>query len=579
MKSALRPVPWRVLSSRETKLTLSQHTVRLVRFGLAAKLAACLIAGAVGSFAIYGYFNQRAEQKQLEALVSLSAERISDIIQYSAWQAMLHNDRGMLYSMIRDIGREPGIRRVRIINEEGLVQHSTDAAEIGTLVDKRAEACYACHSQSQPLTRLARRDRARIFADDAGARTLAVIRPIENHAECSNAACHAHPAERRILGVIDAHLALDTVDAQMAEHRRQGYLYLAAMCVFGCLLSVVFVWYFVHHPVSALVRGTRRLAEGDLAHRIQVSSRDELGLAAESFNQMAHELEEAHEESTRWARTLEDRVKEKTAELETAYKGLIHTEKMASLGRLAATVAHEVNNPLFGMLTYARLVQKDLRRPEIDDAARKRMSESLQVIEHESRRCGDLMKNLLAFARQSPPQRAPVQVNMVVERAVTLVTHQLALAQTVLLKNLADDLPEIPCDAGQIQQVLIVLIVNASEALGKGGEIRVTTAPLPGRQGVRLTVKDNGPGIPETIQQQIFEPFFSTKDNQHRTGLGLAVAKGIVDRHGGSITVRSEVGFGAEFRVDLPLGAPPEAAPGETEKAAAQPAQGATTET
>ena len=533
----------------------------------------------MGSFAIYGYFNQRAEQKQLEALVSLSAERISDIIQYSAWQAMLHNDRGMLYSMIRDIAREPGIRRVRIINEEGLVQHSTDAEEIGTLVDKRAEACYACHSQSQPLTKLARHDRARIFPDEHGQRTLAVIRPIENHPECSNAACHAHPAERRILGVIDAHLALDTVDAQMAEHRRQGYFYLAAMCVFGCLLSLVFVLHFVHHPLRALMAGTRRLAEGDLSHRIEVGSQDELGLAAESFNHMAQELEEAHEESTRWARTLEDRVKEKTAELETAYKGLIHTEKMASLGRLAATVAHEVNNPLFGMLTYARLVQKDLRRPELDDAVKQRMSESLQVIEHESRRCGELMKSLLAFARQSPPQRALVQINLVVERAATLLAHQLDLAQTVLLKNLAPGLPEIACDAGQVQQVLIVLIANAAEALGKGGEIRISTAPLPAGQGVRLTVKDNGPGIPETIQQQIFEPFFSTKDNQHRTGLGLAVAKGIVERHGGSITVHSEVGCGAEFRVDLPLSTPAEAAAGDTEKAALQPAPGAGRET
>jgi two-component system NtrC family sensor kinase len=530
--------------------------IRLPRFGLAAKLAGCLTGGVIVCFAVFGYLHQRLEQRHLEALVSLSAERVSDIVHSAAWEAMLHNDRQMLYTMIRDIGREKGIRRLRIINEDGLVQHSTDAREMGTLVDKTAESCYACHAQSQPLTKLNRKDRARIFTDENGRRTLAVIRPIENSPECSNAACHAHPESRRILGVIDAHLALDAVDEQLAEHRVQMFLFTAGTAIMACILSILFVWYFVHRPVSELMVGTRKLAEGRMSHRIGLDTDDEFGVLAKSFNEMARELEEAHSELTQCARTLEDRVRQKTAELETAQRGLIHTEKMASLGRLAATVAHEVNNPLFGMLTYARLVLKDLQKPELTEAMRQRMTDNLKVIERESRRCGDLMKNLLAFARQSPPQRASVQLNLVVDRAVTLVAHQLELAQTVLIKDLAPDLPEVNCDAGQIQQVLIILLSNASEALGRGGEIRVATAAADG--GVTLTVSDNGPGIPREIQLQIFEPFFSTKDDQHRTGLGLAVAKGIVERHGGTITLRSAPGQGAEFVVQLPLEAPAE---------------------
>lgn len=537
---------------------MTQYDIRLPRFGLAAKLAGCLAAAVIVCFVLFGYIHQRLEQRHLEALVSLSAERIADVVHYSAWQAMLHNDREMLYSMIRDIGREPGIRRLRIVNEEGLVRHSTEAGEMGTLVDKSAEACYACHAQSQPLTKLSRKDRARIFMDEGGRRTLAVIRPIENHQECWSAPCHAHPESRRILGVIDAHLALDAVDAQLAEHRTQVYQFTAGAAVFACLLSIPFVFFFVHRPVRELILGTLQLAGGRLSHRIPVKTNDEMGVLAGSFNSMAEELEEAHSEVTEWARTLETRVKQKTQELENAQKGLIHTEKMASLGRLAATVAHEVNNPLFGMLTYARLVQKDLKKPEIDDKARQRMGESLAVIERESRRCGDLMKNLLAFARQSPPMRAPVQLNLVVDRAVQLLAHQLDLAQTALIKDLEPSLAEVNCDAGQIQQVLIVLLANASEALGKGGEIRVRTRTKPDGRGVLLTVKDNGPGIPAELQQQIFEPFFSTKDNQHRTGLGLAVAKGIIERHGGSVTIASKVGEGAEFTVELPVDAAPE---------------------
>jgi len=539
---------------------LSQQDIKLPRFGLAAKLAGCLVAAVLLCFSLFGYITQRLEQHHLEALISLSAERISDIVHSAAWQAMLHNDRDMLYTLIRDISREPGIRRLRIVNEEGLVRVSTDQAEIGTMVDKRAEACYACHAQSQPLTKLARRDRARIFTDEQGRRTLAVIRPIENHPDCSSAACHAHPASRRILGVIDAHLALDAVDAQLAEHRTQIFQFTAIAGITGCLLSIGFVWFFVHRRVSELLNGILKLGKGKMSHRIQVHSTDELGLLASSINDMAVSLEDAHSELTRAAETLELRVKQKTAELETAHRGLIHTEKMASLGRLAATVAHEVNNPLFGMLTYARLTLKDLQRPELDDASRGRMMENLRVIERESRRCGELMKNLLSFARQSPPQRTAVQINLVVERSVTLMTHQLQLAQTGLIQALDPQLPEVQCDAGQIQQVLIVLLANASEALGKGGEITIRTSRLPDSEGVILSVKDNGPGIPQTIQNQIFEPFFSTKDNQHRTGLGLAVAKGIIDRHGGTITVRSEPGHGAEFVVQLPMNAPLEPA-------------------
>lgn len=528
--------------------------VRLPRFGLAAKLAAWLVAGVIVCFVLFSFAHQRLEQRHLESLVSISAQRVADVVHLSAWQAMLRNDKEMLYTMIRDIGREPGIRRLRIINEVGLVRYSTDSAETGAMVDKQAEACYACHAQAQPLTRLHHKERTRIFRGEDGRRVLAVILPIENHPDCSTAACHAHPPKRRILGVIDAHLSLDAVDAQLAEHRAQMFAFTAGAAVIGCLMATGFVWFFVHRPVHDLVAGTMRLAAGDLGHRIQVHSRDELGVLAESFNEMAEDLEKTHRELTQWADTLEERVREKTAELEAAQKGLIHTEKMASLGRLAATVAHEVNNPLFGMLTYARLVLKDLQQSELDEATRRRMEENLRIIERESRRCGDLMKNLLAFARQSTPQRARVQVNQVVERAMRLVAHQYELSQIALRAQLDSSLPEIDCDPGQIQQVVIVLLVNAQEALGRGGEVSVETRRA--GQGIEIVVRDNGPGIPKDLQLQIFEPFFSTKDDPHRTGLGLAVAKGIVERHGGRIRLNSSPGKGAEFIVELPLEAP-----------------------
>jgi two-component system NtrC family sensor kinase len=535
-----------------------RSAIRMPRLGLAARLAACLIGGAIVYSSCFSFFQQRLEQRHLESLVSMSAARIADVVRNSARDAMMHNDRERLYVMIRDIGREPGMRLLRIISEEGLVRHSTRTSEIGTMVDKNAEACFGCHAQSQPLSRLPNKERSRVFVEPDGHRTLAIILPIENSPDCSNAACHAHPAQRQILGVIDAHLALDGVDAQLAEHRTQMMAFTIGAALIVSLLSGGFIFIFVHRPVRELIYGTLKIGRGDLHHRIHVGSNDEFGLLAASFNRMAEELAQAYGQLKEWARRLEDRVQEKSAELEKAHKGMIYSEKMASLGKLAATVAHEVNNPLFGMLTYARLTMKEVVKSDLPEDKRKRILEYQEIIDRESKRCGELMKSLLTFARQSPPQHAMTQLNTIVARAQALVTHQYSLAQIELIVHSDPALPEISCDPDQIQQVVIVLLVNACEALGHGGSVIVSTRTLESGQGVLISVRDTGPGISSDVQVQIFEPFFSTKDDQHRTGLGLAVARGIMDRHGGTITVESKPGEGAEFRVQLPLSTEPQ---------------------
>ena len=514
-----------------------------LRMGLAAKLAICVIASTAAFFALFGYINLKVERAHSESLIEQAADRVTDVILRSTRYEMLHNDRDALVNIIQELGSEPGIQRVRIFNKDGRITLSTEGREVNTVVDKTAEACYGCHAQSAPLAKLKRPDRSRTFTDKQGHRVLGVIRPIDNSRDCSDSGCHVHPASQQVLGVIDANLSLATVDGQLSQHQANLVYFLVGAIVFGSLLAVVFIWVVVYRPVKELIDGTHRVAGGDLDYRLPVRSDDELGDLARSFNKMTGEVAGVQAK-------IEEQVRRKTAELERVHKTLLGTEKMASIGKLAATVAHEINNPLFGILTYARLTQRGILQHEFE--GRDELAEQLQTIERESKRCGDLVKNLLTFSRQAPSHREPNNLNTIVERAVSLVKHKLDMQSIELKLNLAKGLPLVECDANQIQQVVLVLMVNASEAMPKGGSLEVATVfDKESEQGV-VTVKDTGSGIPPDVLPRIFDPFFTTKEDQNRTGLGLAVAHSIVEQHGGEIVVRSTPGEGTEFRVALP---------------------------
>jgi two-component system NtrC family sensor kinase len=510
-----------------------------IRFGVAAKLAVCVIASTAAFFTLFGYINLRMERAHSRSMMVQSADRITDVILRSTRYEMLHNDRDALYNIIQELGSEPEVHRIRIFNKDGRITFSTHAAEVGTSVDKRAEQCVLCHSTSTPLEDVDRLKRAREFTQD-GRHMLGLMRPIYNSAECWS----CHKAGQRVLGVIDANLSLDRVDQQLAQQQASLRWFLFGAIVFGCAAAVAFMWVVVYRPVKALIDGTHRVAGGDLDYRLPVHSDDELGDLAASFNKMTAGVGGVQAK-------IEEQVRRKTAELERVHKTLLSSEKMASIGKLAATVAHEINNPLFGILTYARLVLRELMKHDL--AGRDEMAEQLQTIERESKRCGELVKNLLTFSRQAPSHREPNDLNTIVHRAVLLVKHKLDMQGIELAEDLAADIPPVDCDANQIQQVILVLLVNASEAMPKGGRLEVSTGFDGANESGSVRVKDTGRGIPPDVLPRIFDPFFTTKEDQNRTGLGLAVAHSIVEQHAGEISVRSTEGEGTEFMVALPV--------------------------
>ncbi len=534
---------------------------------LAVRVGAGLVAGAALILLATAAWNLRLQRAHLTGLVSASAERIAENIRRSTHDDMLRNDRESLRRLVSMIGAQPGIVRIRIFNKEGRIQSSTRPEEVGRLVDKRAEECYACHQSDRPLTRLPGSNRVRTFRDTDGARVLGVVAPIDNEPQCGP--CHG-PAQK-VLGVLDVQLSMASVDASVQASERQ-LLWSLTLTVAGmALLAALLVWRLVLAPVSHLEGAMNRLAGGDLAARVDIRSDDEIGRLGQAWNSLVEELQRARAEIEGWNHTLEQRVREKTAELERTHERMLAIEKMASLGKLSAVVAHEINNPLAGIRTFARLLQRRLPRAEpaelpdggawaqasaVEGQPAAENQHMLEMIATEAARCGDIVRNLLVFARASPASFALEDLGAILNRCAMLVRHQAEMLGVELAVERPEILPAVECDAQQVQQMLLALVINGLEATPAGG--RVVLGARPEDDHVVVTVSDTGSGIRPEDREHIFEPFYTTKKEGKGVGLGLAVVYGIVSRHHGRIDVLEREGPGTVFAITLPKQQPPE---------------------
>ena len=524
------------------------------RFGrsVGAKLFILIFSSLLVALGILGYLNIRLHRQHLESAALSAAERVSDVMKRSTAYHMMRNDRAAIEETIRMSGEEPGIHHIRIFNQEGQISFSTHKNEQGSQVDKSAEACFGCHAGPKPLVDLERPARFSVYEAN-GERVIRVINPIQNSPSCSQASCHAHPTGQRVLGVLDAGMSLAKADEMLASSTRQMALYSVTGILVVALLSGIFVFSIVERPVAELRLGTERIAEGDRGHTIPVRSGDQFGELAASFNEMSHELRDTRGELEQWARTLEDRVHAKGIELGRAHEQMIQAEKLASLGKLAAIVAHEINNPLSGILTYARLMRKWIDRGDDLGEKSEEMRDSLALIESESRRCGDIVKNLLMFARAVPMNVQKVDVNAVLNQCVRLIHHKLELSGIALGLDFDESLPQIDGDPAQLEQLFLVFVMNAIDAMPHDGVLRLVTKHEDGSDQITVMVADNGTGIPEEVRERLFEPFVTTKENKAGIGLGLAIARRVVERHAGTIEVKSELGRGTSFIVTLPI--------------------------
>jgi two-component system NtrC family sensor kinase len=264
--------------------------------------------------------------------------------------------------------------------------------------------------------------------------------------------------------------------------------------------------------------------------------------------QPARSLRSARRDLDALMSSLEQQVQERTAALRAAQDQLVRSEKLSSLGKLSASIAHEINNPLAGILTFAKLIVRTLDQGVPDDATRKTLVKHLLLVQRETERCSAIVRNLLDFARDRPVALRELQVNAVVEEALQLIAHQIAIQGLTLEKDLQPT-PPVLADFGQLRQAVVNVTMNAVEAMGKRGTLTVRTrARADG--GVEIVISDTGPGIASEHLPHVFEPFFTTKEKG--TGLGLSVVYGILQRHQGQVEVQSELGRGTTFTFSLP---------------------------
>jgi two-component system NtrC family sensor kinase len=418
-------------------------------------------------------------------------------------------------------------------------------------VDKNAEACYVCHAVEKPLERLSTSERSRIFKTEDH-RVLAMITPIYNEPDCYNAKCHIHPRGKRVLGVLDIGMSLVDVDNDYSSNRKIIIYFTLIAILSISLILALFIHRLVSKPVKKLVAATKQVSTGNLTVDTQVTTNDEIGYLANSFNEMIGDLQKAKKEIQSWNIELEKKVEERSNKLRVTREQLIQSEKMASLGVLASSVAHEINNPLQGILTYIKLMLKKASGDEVKGSNLTDFKKYLNLMGNEIERLGDMVKNLLVFSRQSKLDIRKADINSIIRNSLVLLSNKVRIQNIEVDLKLQDGIPNIFCDFKQIQQTIMALLINALEAMPKGGKISIETKSVHGKK-VEIMLKDSGEGIPHRNLRHIFDPFFSTKEAEKGTGLGLFVAYGIIQEHKGTIKVESEMGKGTTFFIVLPV--------------------------
>jgi two-component system NtrC family sensor kinase len=533
---------------------------------LGVRLAVAITLVSVLTFGVFLVLVLRSQRRHLLEQARHTAAVVSDTINASIHYDMLHDRRQEAYLIMSAIGAQHQVEHLRIFDAAGRIRFSTDAVEVGQVPDLTSTSCSPCHGDGKTQLPLSIRERTHVTIRNRH-QVLGAVTPIYNEPSCSSGGCHVHPRNQRVIGVIELGMRLDAIEREGGALAQSTiWISLVSALLLGTL-TFVFTRQLVVRPLGRLVQGTRRVSAGDLSQRVAVQSTGELGVLQASFNEMGTALEATRAERDALLAGLERQVKERTEALERAQERLIQTEKLSSLGRLSASIAHEINNPLAGILTTAKLLIRTMG-DRADDPKAAWIVKQLGLVQRETERCTAIVRNLLGFARERPLTLTDADVNLALDEALFLVHNQIALQNIVLERELGP-VPPVRADFGQLRQAFANIIINACDAMPKGGRLRVRSRAVAEDHIMEVSIADTGVGIPREQLSKVLDPFFTTKEKG--TGLGLSVVYGVVERHGGRLSIDSEPGAGTTVTIRLPL----VSADGRPAAAPAEPANGA----
>lgn len=511
-------------------------------------------------FVSFNVIFQSVNEQYLNTVIRQSGNNIGSIVEGALYHSMLQNDKSGLQNTLDIINTLPGIDEVNMYDsDDKLVYSSFSDDPNNTHSDPN---CLNCHSNIRSMFPgmeksykiIDKNTDCIMNQSDNGSRHLLIRSPIMNERSCYVSSCHAHQETDTLLGSLIIKIPLEAQDAAIQKSSTEFFF----LAILATLLLASFLLFFtrkkIKNPLNELVKVSVAVANGDRNTRLEIKPNqlDDMRMVSEAFNDMLDNLHNAAIELENWSQQLEYKVQKKSEELGAAQNELMHVERLASLGKLSSSVAHEINNPLSGILIYTKLLLKQANNPELYASKRESMLKHLKLIESETKRCGDIVKGLLDFSRKDQNDFEPRHLHEILKETYELMTHPIKIANINFEYDFSATADLIYCNPNQIKQACIAMLVNASEAITENGEISIKTRNLD-EESVCFEIIDNGVGIAQEDIPHIFEPFFSTKQDVRGIGLGLAIVHGIIQNHKGRIHVDSELNRGTTISVNLPL--------------------------
>jgi len=510
-------------------------------------------------FVSFGVIFRSVNEEYMKSVISENGNNIGFLVESALYRSMLENDRTSLQGTLDVINTMSGIDDVNMYDSKNNLVYTSISSDT---TNHSNPDCKICHTNFDTMFSAKEKSYRIIDANSEcimnpnknNSRHLLIKSPILNDKSCYTSSCHAHNQNEEVLGSLIIKMPLEGLDTALKKSTTDYTLLAALMTLLILIFLILFTNKKIKNPLNAIIRASEAVAKGDKSTRLEIKPHQlsDMRMVSYAFNEMLDNLQTANNELQNWSQQLEYKVQKKSEELGQAQNELINIERIASLGKLSLSVAHEINNPLSGILIYTKLISKQLSNQDLDPLKKEPMLKHLKLIENETKRCGDIVKGLLDFSRKDQNGFEPRHIHEILLETFELMSHPMKVADINFLADFSAKTDLINCSPNQIKQVCIAILVNASEAVSENGEVLFRTLN-PDEEHIRIEITDNGVGISEDDISHIFEPFFSTKEKESGIGLGLAIVHGIVQSHKGKTDVKSELGKGTTISITLPL--------------------------